>query len=319
MSVELNTRISLRYDSFSAWTERDPELLAGEVAIASLTNVNSTTGGTAAEGGGQHPVLMKVGPGKFNSLPWVSALAADVHTWAKKSESEFTEWVKGLVTVEDIDLSNYYTKSEVDGLLTTNSSNDQKYAKDYADGLAKNYDAAGTAQGLIEGLDVTDNAVTGQYVSAVSETDGKISVTRADLPTYTLASGSANGTVAFNGADVAVTGLGSAAYTDAKAYDAAGAAETVNTALESYKTTNNAAVEVMGGDSNHVSTNTKLFAKVELDGKWGFINDKGEIVIEPQYDWAYDFKNGTAKVVLNDEEFYIDEQGEIVIEPKFYE
>ena len=32
-------------------------------------------------------------------------------------------------------------------------------------------------------LDVSDSAVAGKYVSAVSETDGKISVTRADLPT----------------------------------------------------------------------------------------------------------------------------------------
>ena len=32
-------------------------------------------------------------------------------------------------------------------------------------------------------LDVTDSAVSGQYVSAVSEADGKISVTRASLPT----------------------------------------------------------------------------------------------------------------------------------------
>ena len=32
-------------------------------------------------------------------------------------------------------------------------------------------------------LDVSDNAVAGKYVSAVSETDGKITVTRADLPT----------------------------------------------------------------------------------------------------------------------------------------
>lgn len=38
----------------------------------------------------------------------------------------------------------------------------------------------------------------------------------------TLASGSANGTVAFNGEDVAVTGLGSAAYTDSDAYYSAG-------------------------------------------------------------------------------------------------
>ena len=34
-------------------------------------------------------------------------------------------------------------------------------------------------------LDVEDSAVAGKYVSAVSETDGKITVTRADLPDYT--------------------------------------------------------------------------------------------------------------------------------------
>lgn len=49
--------------------------------------------------------------------------------------------------------------------------------------------------------------------------------------TYTLTEGTANGTVAFNGTDVAVHGLGSAAYTNSTAYDAAGAAAGVQTAL----------------------------------------------------------------------------------------
>ena len=38
----------------------------------------------------------------------------------------------------------------------------------------------------IEALDVTDAAVDGSYVSAVSETDGKISVSRTVLPTYNV-------------------------------------------------------------------------------------------------------------------------------------
>ena len=238
MAVEkiLNTRIQLKYDSYANWSTNNPTLKAGEVAIAYLASSQTT----ATPDNGTHPVMFKVGPGEFNDLPWASALAADVHAWAKKNESDFTAWVKTLVTPSDI---NAYTKGEVDSKLSANSTADQKYAKDYADGLAKNYDPAGKAQELISALDITDTAVTGQYVSAVSETDGKISVTRADLPTYTLATGSANGTIAFNGADVAVKGLGSAAYTDAKAYDAAGAADAVNTALENYKTTNNAAVE----------------------------------------------------------------------------
>ena len=57
--------------------------------------------------------------------------------------------------------------------------------------LAKSIKAAAkTADDAIKALDVTDTAVAGQYVSAVSETDGKITVTRADLPTLSVKTGS---------------------------------------------------------------------------------------------------------------------------------
>lgn len=57
--------------------------------------------------------------------------------------------------------------------------------------LAKSIKAAAkTADDAIKALDVTDTAVDGQYVSAVSETDGKITVTRADLPTLSVKTGS---------------------------------------------------------------------------------------------------------------------------------
>lgn len=80
------------------------------------------------------------------------------------------------------------------------------------------HDEKTTRINAINALDVQDNAVDGKYVSAVSETDGKISVSRKSLPTYSLTSGADNGTVAFNGVDVAVTGLGSAAYTNSDKY-----------------------------------------------------------------------------------------------------
>lgn len=80
------------------------------------------------------------------------------------------------------------------------------------------HDEKTTRINAINALDVQDNAVDGEYVSAVSETDGKISVSRKSLPTYSLISGTDNGTVAFNGIDVAVTGLGSAAYTNSDKY-----------------------------------------------------------------------------------------------------
>ena len=57
--------------------------------------------------------------------------------------------------------------------------------------LAKSIKAATkTADDAIKALDVTDTAVAGKYVSAVSETDGKITVTRADLPTLSVKAGS---------------------------------------------------------------------------------------------------------------------------------
>ena len=84
----------------------------------------------------------------------------------------------------------------------------------------------------INALDVADAAVANQYVSQVVETDGKIAVTRVPLPVTSVTEGSANGTIAVNGADVNVHGLGSAAYTDAAAYEAAGAAAAAVAALD---------------------------------------------------------------------------------------
>ena len=50
--------------------------------------------------------------------------------------------------------------------------------------------ANSTITDAINKLDVADTAVAGQYVSAVSETDGKIKVTRANLPKLSVKTGS---------------------------------------------------------------------------------------------------------------------------------
>lgn len=84
----------------------------------------------------------------------------------------------------------------------------------------------------IGALDVADTAVANQYVSQVVETDGKIAVTRAPLPVTSVTEGSANGTIAVNGMDVNVHGLGSAAYTESSAYEVAGAAAAAVAALD---------------------------------------------------------------------------------------
>ena len=62
-------------------------------------------------------------------------------------------------------------------------------------------------QNAIAGLDVTDTAVEGQYVTAVNEQDGKITVSRENLPTYSMSDGTEDGTVIFNSMPIKVGGF----------------------------------------------------------------------------------------------------------------
>jgi hypothetical protein len=52
--------------------------------------------------------------------------------------------------------------------------------------------------------------------------------------------------------------------------------------------------------------------------KAGFINQKGEYIIEPQFDVAFPFVDNYAVVAMNQQYGYINTQGEFIIEPQFY-
>ena len=72
--------------------------------------------------------------------------------------------------------------------------------------------AANTA--AIEALDVTDTAVAGQYVSAVSQENGVITVSRADLPALSVKTGSENYVgVANHEVEIKTSALGSVGIT----------------------------------------------------------------------------------------------------------
>lgn len=77
----LNTRILLKYDTYTNWMTNNPILKAGEVAIATITSGNTQEVNSVAA----PQVLLKVGDGTtaYNSLKFVSGLAADVYSWAK--------------------------------------------------------------------------------------------------------------------------------------------------------------------------------------------------------------------------------------------
>ena len=55
------------------------------------------------------------------------------------------------------------------------------------------------------------------------------------------------------------------------------------------------------------------FAKVKKDGKWGYINTKGEQIIEYKFDDAYDFNEGFARVQKDGKWGYINTKGRPVI------
>ena len=51
-----------------------------------------------------------------------------------------------------------------------------------------------------------------------------------------------------------------------------------------------------------------------MDGKWGFIDRDGHLVIPTEYDWTGGFSEGLAQVRTGGDAGYIDTSGDLVIE-----
>lgn len=184
----LNVRIRNKYDSYENWASSGLILEAGEIAIA-YTTVNVTVDNGTVE---QHPaLLMKVGDGTktFANLPWLSAKAADVPAYAKKSEADFKAWVKTFISIEDVDTSAFALAADLTAEINRATAAEAKALTD-----AKDYTDAEIAEW------VGDKTVGVQISEAIT------------------------------GLDLANT------------YDAKGAAAAVQTALDTYKTSNDAAV-----------------------------------------------------------------------------
>lgn len=172
----LQTRISLKYDTYANWHSKNPALLEGEVAVVVVPTSDPV--GTITN---VPTVLFKVGDGtkKFDDLPWVSGPAGDVHAWAKEANKPS------------------YTATEIAGLDT------------YISGQIQDTDT----QYKI--------AISGRTVQLFKkDKDGPFGTTPdstfnlPDEKVHTLVEGTTNGTVKYDGTDVKVHGLGSAAYED---------------------------------------------------------------------------------------------------------
>ena len=110
------TRIQLKYDTYANWSANNPVLKAGEMAIATVDS--------GVQGMTNLPnVVLKVGDGvhNYNQLKFVSALAADVHEWAKANTkpvyaaSEITGLADYIAERSDFDTDTQYQLVAVSG------------------------------------------------------------------------------------------------------------------------------------------------------------------------------------------------------------
>jgi hypothetical protein len=154
-----------------------------------------------------------------------AALAEKVNAAAEGNHSHANKGVLDGITAEKVaawDAAEGNAKGYADGL---DAAMDARVDVIEA-ALGENGSVAASIKAAVDALDFTDTAVDGEYVSAVNEVDGKISVTRKALPDY-------SNTYEAKGA--AATALDNAkAYADGLAanYDEKGAAAGVQTALE---------------------------------------------------------------------------------------
>jgi len=182
-----NARISLKYDSYANWIANDPVLLVGEVAIATIP--------TKQNGIEQVPaVVMKVGDGtkKYSELQFVSGLAADIYDWAKAATKP--TYSADEITGLDAYISGQIQDTNTQYQIVVDAENPRKFQLQSHE------------KGVTEWTNV-GNPIT--------------------IPASVLETGTTNGTVKFNGTEVPVAGLKSAAYTESTAYDKAGAAADV--------------------------------------------------------------------------------------------
>ena len=128
-----------------------------------------------------------------------------------------------------------------------------------------------TSTELADAAVVTAKIADGNVTKAKLSTEVQATLDKADsaLQKTDITIGTANGTISVKGEDVEVKGLGSAAYTDSGAYDAAGSAKAVQDDLTAYKGTNDDRVDALEaaiGEGGSVATQiTAEINKLNVD------------------------------------------------------
>ena len=224
------TRIQLKYDTYANWSTNNPVLKAGEMAIATVdSGVQSMTN--------LPNIVLKVGDGTshYNDLKFVSALAADVHGWAKAetkpvyAASEITGLADYIAERSDFDTDTQYQLVAVSGATYKYQLQSRTFANgawgEWAnvDGQVIDFSGADTRlkslEDTVAGLTGASGGIQGAINTAIQGLTGTKSQAAG-------ADGLALEVVQENGL---ITGISGSIAADT--YDAAGAAQAVKDEL----------------------------------------------------------------------------------------
>ena len=174
MANTIKTRIQLKYDTLAAWNglSDDKILKAGEVAAVAIPE-NTTTDSNGKVITTAPTTLFKVGDGKstFKALPWLSALAADVHAWAKDDWETFIAKVDTALStgsvayVKATDFDNFKSTiigTAADELTATTIFGKIAELEDIADAADTLSKANKTALETLNGADTVAGSVAAQ-------------------------------------------------------------------------------------------------------------------------------------------------------------
>lgn len=205
MAKILQTRIKNRFDTLTNWQKPGVELLPGEIALVQVTTGETYTNPVNNKKEPVIELLMKVGDYQYNDdgsiktdegkklykafgeLPWLSAKAADVHEWAKKGTAEEIPFnIDAEDTYNEGTLANWvqtvFNKGITNASLIADNADD---IKDLKAAVGEGGSVANAIKVAIEALDAEDiqyEAVdenkVGTFVKAVTQVDGKITVTK---------------------------------------------------------------------------------------------------------------------------------------------
>ena len=325
-------RIQLKYDTLANWNASSLILKLGEVAIAEVPSNTDNSGLTPPAIG------IKVGDGThlFSALPWIQAVAGDVYGWAKAATKPTYQ------ASEITGLSTYIASVAGDGrayrvvrgngandtnvfYLEYKGQNDADWTRDttYTINLQSfdtrlseletwaNTDYALSTQigtvvaQRLQNLSLSDVAVENQFVTAVSQANGQIAVTRRALSGADITEGAVS--VAHGGTGLTqipsgevIVGNGTSTPTTRAIASSVGNNDNLVTgnAVRSYVSTQ------MSGLSGamHYIGETEDVLTPDFEGAPTIIGKTyttplaGDVVISDKSEWIY---NGISNIVLS--------------------